>query len=80
VGRGSGTVSFDCEAAPARITLDRPLAFGGGGSARYVLDGRGLVTLDGLGGTGLVTLPDAGGLWATFRRLTFTRCSGSAAR
>jgi hypothetical protein len=41
---------------------------------------RGLVTLDGRGATGLVTLPDAARLWATFRGLTFTGSSGSAAR
>ncbi len=73
VRRGSGTVSFACGAKPVRIALDRPLAFTGGGSARYVLDGRGLVTLDGGGRTGLVTLPDAPGLSVTFRGLTFTR-------
>jgi hypothetical protein len=77
VRRGRGTVSFDCGAKAVRIALARPLAFTGGGSARYVLDGGRLVTLDGLGRTGLVTLPDSAGLSATFRGLTFTRATTS---
>ncbi len=70
--RGSGTVSFDCGPSPVTIVLDRPLAFAGTGSSRYVLDGRGVVTLDGAGRTGLVTLPGGAGMSATFRGLTFT--------
>ncbi|HYY12500.1 MAG TPA: right-handed parallel beta-helix repeat-containing protein, partial [Kineosporiaceae bacterium] len=73
VRRGSGTVSFDCGRAPVTIAVDRPLAFTGSASSRYVLDGRGLVTLDGRDATGLVTLPDTAGLSATFRGLVFTR-------
>jgi predicted outer membrane repeat protein len=73
VKRGSGTVSFDCGAKPATIVLDRPLAFWGEGSSRYVLDGRGLVTLDGRDRTGLVTLDGRPGVSYTFRGLTFTR-------
>ncbi len=71
VRRGSGTVSFDCGAKPVRIALDRPLAFPGRATSRYVLDGRRLVTLDGHRVTGLVTLPAVSGLSATFRGLTF---------
>ncbi len=75
VKRGSGTVSFDCGAAPVRIALSRPLAFTGTSTSRYVLDGRRLVTLDGRNATGLVTLPNVAGLSATFRGLEFTRAS-----
>ena len=73
VKRGSGTVSFDCGASPATIALDRPLAFTGGATSRFVLDGRGLVTLDGRDRTGLVTLDGRPGVSYTFRGLTFTR-------
>jgi len=73
VKRGSGTVSFDCGAKPATIVLDRPLAFWGNGPSRYVVDGRGLVTLDGRNRTGLVSLDGRPGVSYTFRGLTFTR-------
>ena len=72
VARGRGTVSFDCGAAPVTIVLDRPLALTGSGSSRYVLDGRGVVTLDGRDRTGLVTLDGRPGVSYTFRGLTFT--------
>ena len=71
--RGTGTVSFDCGRAPVTIGLDKPLAFFGEASARYGIDGRGLVTLDGRNRTGIVRTDGREGISYTFRGLTFTR-------
>ncbi len=75
---GSGTISFDCGAAPLTIIADTRVIAAG---QNYVLDGNNKITLDGEDARQLFIVQNGGTL--TLRNLTLTRgggFSGSVAR
>lgn len=67
-----GTITFNCGASPHTIALTQQLRFDRTG-ATYVLDGGGLITLDGGHNTRLIYTASGRGLNFTVRNITLTR-------